>query len=197
MSYEAYGYDELSSLDDSTLTELYLKSGNTVKARQAVSVLISRYLSLVRKRACFFAVGRAEADDLAQEGLLSLFNAVKTFDASRGSKFSSYADVCVTNGIKSAAAKLNRAAGEETAECPEEAASDGSTPENIWVEKEKMYELYKEISALLSKKEWSVFRLYLEGLSYSEISRETDMPLKSVDNAVFRVKKKLKTLLFR
>lgn len=186
--------DELCSLEDNELVEISRSRSNSALGKRAVSTLISRYMRLVRKRAYGFARDYAEPEDLAQEGFLSFLNAVNAFDPNRGAKFSAFADVCVTNGIRSAALKLKKNAGENFDEDPEEKAEDSSSPENIWFEKEKMLGIYDEIEALLSKREWDIFRLYLGGLSYGEISERLDIPLKSVDNAVFRVRKKLRVL---
>ena len=188
-------FNLLDVLDDNEWVRISCDERETKRGRTAVSVLISRYLQLVRKRAYTFSSEYAEPEDLAQEGFLAFLNAVNSFDAERGAKFSSFADVCVTNGIKSAVMKLGRNAGAGFAENIEETAENGSTPENIWVEKEKVFGIYGEIESLLSKREWSIFRLYLGGLSYKEISEKLDIPLKSVDNAVFRVRKKLKMQL--
>lgn len=186
-----YAADGLDALDDSRLVEISRSEANTAVGKRAVSTLISRYLRLVRKRAYGFSRDYAEPEDLAQEGFLSFLNAVNSFDPSRGAKFSAFADVCVTNGIKTAAMKLKKNAGENLAE---ENAEDASSPENIWFEKEKMLGLYDEIESLLSKREWDIFRLYLVGLSYREIGDRLGIPVKSVDNAVFRVRKKLRVL---
>lgn len=188
------GSSEFDSLDDNRLVEISRCRKDTALGRRAVSALISRYLLLVRKRAYGYARDYAEPEDLAQEGLLSFLNAVNSFDPERGAKFSSFADVCVTNGIKSAAVKLKKNAEESLADDLEENAEDGSSPENIWFEKEKMLGIYDEIRSILSKREWDIFRLYLGGLSYREIAVRLDIPLKSVDNAVFRVRKKLRIL---
>ncbi len=193
-NFNSSEFDSLNSLNDNELIAVY-RNDDGVRARQAVSALISRYIRLVRKRACGYAGVHAESDDLAQEGLLAFISAVRSFDPDRGAKFSSYADVCVTNGIRNAAMKLEKNAGESLAENSEGSGSEEASPENMWFEKERMYSLYKEISALLSKKEWSIFKLYVNGSSYKEISEKLDIPLKSVDNAVFRVRKKLKALL--
>lgn len=188
------GSSEFDSLDDNRLVEISRCRKDPALGKRAVSALISRYLLLVRKRAYVYARDYAEPEDLAQEGLLSFLNAVNSFDPERGAKFSSFADVCVTNGIRSAAMKLKKNAGESLADDLEENAEDGSSPENIWFEKEKILGIYDEIESLLSKREWDIFRLYLGGLSYREIAVRLDIPLKSVDNAVFRVRKKLRIL---
>ena len=185
---------EFDSLEDIELVEISRCQANSVIGKRAVSTLISRYMRLVRKKAYGLARDYAEPEDLAQEGFLSFLNAVNSFDPGRGTKFSSFADACVTNGIKSAAVRMRRNAGQGSAGNFEENAEDGSSPENIWFEKEKMLGIYDEIKSLLSNLEWDIFRLYLSGLSYGEISERLDIPLKSVDNAVFRVRKKLRVL---
>lgn len=187
-------FNAFNLLDDNELVRIYRTERDTQRGRNAVSVLISRYLRLVKKKACSFSSGYAETDDLAQEGFLAFLNAVNFFDSERGAKFSSFAEVCVTNGIKSAVARLGKNVGEVLPDDFEEKAEDSSTPEKIWVEKENLFSIYSVIASLLSEKEWSIFKLYLNGLSYKEISEQLDIPLKSVDNAVFRVRKKLKTL---
>ncbi|MBP1560784.1 MAG: sigma-70 family RNA polymerase sigma factor [Oscillospiraceae bacterium] len=190
-------FNKLGGLDDNELVKIAQDESDAKMGRNAMSVLMSRYLRLVRKKAYAFSCENAEPEDLAQEGLLAFMNAVASFDVSRGAKFSSFANVCITNGIRSAVMKLNRNKGEALPEDIGEQAEDVLTPENIWFEKEKISGLYDEIALLLSKKEWSIFRLYLDGLSYNEIASRLDIPCKSVDNAVFRVKKKLRAFLSR
>lgn len=186
-------FNELNFLGDDELVSAFQRGKDTPQGRNAVTVLISRYLNLVRKRANFYS-GGAEFDDLAQEGFLALMRAADSFDTQRGTSFSSFADVCVTNGIRSAVRRLSRSAEESLSEAFDEKAGDSSTPENIWFEKEAAAGMYEKISELLSKKEWSVFRLYIDGASYEEIAESLDIPKKSVDNAVFRIRKKLKAL---
>ncbi len=187
-------FNVLNQMSDDKLVKVYRDERDNKFGRNAVSVLISRYLRLVRKRACFFSSEYADAEDLTQEGFLAFLNAVNSFDTEHGARFSAFADVCVTNGIKSAVIKMKRNSGETCFEVIEDNAEDLSTPESICVEKDKIEGIYNEIASLLSEKEWSIFRLYLAGLSYKEVSEILDVPLKTVDNAVFRVRKKLKTL---
>ncbi len=191
-------FNELNFLDDNELVSLFQGGKDTPQGRNAVTVLISRYLNLVRKKASLYSGGTngvVEFDDLAQEGFLSFIRAADSFDPQRGTVFSAFADVCVTNGIKSAVRRLSRGAEESFSEELGEQAEYSSTPENIWFEKEAAAGMYEKISELLSKKEWNIFKLYLGGASYEEIAESLGIPKKSVDNAVFRIRKKLKALL--
>lgn len=194
MSRKSSEINEFGSLDDNELISI-IQRGQDTRSRNAVTVLISRYLGLVRKKAGAFSCNGAEAEDLAQEGLLAFMRAVSAFEPERGAKFSTFASVCVTNGIRSAVMRLSKGAEESLPENIDEKAEDSVTPENIWFEKETISGLYKEIELLLSEKEWSIFRLYLGGASYGEIAVRLAISEKSVDNAVFRVRKKLKKLL--
>ena len=195
MSRKGSEINEFGSLDDNELISIIQSGQDTKRSRDAITVLISRYLGLVRKKAGAFSCNGAEAEDLAQEGLLAFMRAVSAFEPDRGAKFSAFASVCVTNGIRSAVLRLSKGAEEALPENIDEQAEDSVTPENIWFEKETISGLYKEIELLLSEKEWSIFRLYLGGASYSEIAVRLAISEKSVDNAVFRVRKKLKKLL--
>lgn len=186
-------FNELNFLDDNELVSVFQNGRDTSQGRNALTVLISRYLNLVRKRANSYS-GDAEFDDLAQEGFLAFMRAADSFDTERGTSFSAFADVCVTNGIRSAVKRLSRGTDESLQDNFYEKAGDSSTPENIWFEKEAAAGMYEKISELLSKKEWNIFKLYLGGASYEEIAENLDIPKKSVDNAVFRIRKKLKAL---
>lgn len=186
-------YNELNFLNDNELVAVFQSGRDTPCGRNAVTVLILRYLNLVRKKASLYS-GGAEFDDLAQEGFLAFMRAAEGFDPEKGTSFSAFAEVCVTNGIRSAVRRLSRSAGESLSEELGEQAGDSSTPENIWFEKEAEAGMYEKISELLSKKEWDIFKLYLGGASYEEIAESLDIPKKSVDNAVFRIRKKLKAL---
>lgn len=192
---EAYSSDftQLNLLDDNELVSVFQSGRDTRQGRNAATVLITRYLNLVRKKASLYS-GAAEFDDLAQEGFLAFMRAAEGFDPENGAAFPAFAEVCVTNGIRSAAKRLSRVTDESLQEDIDEKAGDSSTPENIWFEKEAEAGMYEKISELLSKKEWDIFKLYLGGASYEEIAESLDITKKSVDNAVFRIRKKLKAL---
>jgi RNA polymerase sporulation-specific sigma factor len=74
-------------------------------------------------------------------------------------------------------------------------ASEDEIPENIVIEQERISELYSKISSALSRQEWQVFQLFLTGMSYNQIALKSGLSVKTVDNAMQRVRRKLKALL--
>ncbi len=192
----------LNELGDDELIAVIRENNNDKRKGKAISVLISRYLGLIWKKARLFSGNYTDSEDLSQEGLLALLKAISHYNADIGAKFSSFADVCITNRIKSAAVKLGSGTGIPLTDAsgngrdgtPE--PSEGS-PESIWLEKEFTENLYREISVLLTGLEWKIFRLYLESLSYSDIAKRLCISEKAVGNAIYRARRKLKALLSR
>ena len=162
-------------------------------SKKAASVLISRYAKIVRAKAIFMSNTIVDADDLMQEGLLGLLNAIRTYN-NNDAQFSTYSNVCITNKMTTALIKSNRTdipVDQVDANADE---ADHSTPESILIEKEKTMELDFEISSLLSEKEWKIFRLFLRGSTYDQMARQLNISPKTVDNALQRVRRKLKSV---
>ncbi len=170
------------------------------KSEVAFAQLISRYKKIAEIKARKLGVGRSEAEiyDLIDEGIIAVFYAVRTFDESKNVRFSTYADTCITNRMLTTIEKQNRIRTTEATESEEvmlnEQATDTS-PESILLERERFDEVMKRVSEKLSAMELSVFEVYLQTESYKEISQTLNIPVKSVDNAMQRVRKKLKTEL--
>lgn len=177
---ELYSDEELVTL---------AKSGD----RQAVSELISRYICTVEQRAKSFA--NAVPDDLIQEGLMGLLKAVQTFDSSKNAGFYTYATVCVKNRMISAYKKYSVNFDEVSQDEAAEGHDPADIPENILLEKERLDELYDKIYSALSELEWRVFQMYLSGLAYDRIAAKLNTSKKTVDNAMQRVRRKLKSVL--
>lgn len=166
-------------------------------SRAATSILISRYAKLICYKAQARKTNWIESDDLIQEGLMGLFNAIESFDKSQGTKFSTYANVCITNKMTTALIKNNKqeiSRQTDPSLLPNESELNLVTPESILLEKEKLQEILKSISKLLSEKEWMIFRLFLTGSTYEKIAVHLNIPVKSVDNAMQRVRRKLKSV---
>lgn len=186
-------------LSDKELIEVIHNDGGRQgkDSKDAVSVIISRYMKLVLKRAHTYSDNCSDLEDLTQEGLLALCNAIESFDCENGAKFSSFADACVTNRIKTAAQTIAKHKQNDMTVIADEndIADADSSPENICLEKESDIRIKKKIGSVLSPLEAKVFELYLDGRSYREIAEMLGIPEKSADNAVFRIRKKLKMLL--
>ena len=185
-----YSESALSQMSDEEMAEL-CKSDNT-----AFPYLAARFTRLVLTKAYSFALKYSvDSDDMLQEGMLALLKAAETYDRSKGASFATYADVCISNKMRNAAAKHIPETDEISDE--EDYGQPNPTPEDILIEREKMKELYDTISLVLSQKEWEIFRMFLDGCSYSEIASQLKITEKSVDNALMRTRKKLKAALNR
>ena len=172
--------------------ELAVKAKND---RQAAAELLSRYIFSIEARAKNFAM--SFSDDLAQEGFIGLLSAVENYDENRNVKFSTYANVCIRNKMISAFDKQADIVKEESWEAPDEESvhDPDEIPENIVVERERLKEIYDKIISALSEQQWKVFQLFLTGLAYNQIALELNVPQKTVDNAMQRVRRKLKSVL--
>ncbi len=182
--------DEYKNLSDEELVR------GAKNDKKAVSELIVRYLRTVQ-----FLAGRYSADiyeDLVQEGFMGLLKAVNTYRPDENVKFSTYAHVCVKNKIITSLKKNSLINGVEfTDEMIEDLFADEKTksPESIFIENERMDEVYKKITSALSEQEWKVFQLFLTGMAYNQMALNLGVTVKSVDNAMHRVRRKLKSVL--
>lgn len=174
--------------------ELVLKARSG--SADAEEMLILRYMPSVR---CFvrpyFLVG-GDSEDLIQEGMIGVVKAISEFDESRHASFKTFAALCVKNRVYSAIrnskrgknSPLNDYVSFETVLSENVMVSD---PVEDVISRENYVELLKDVSKRLSPLEIKVLDLYLEGMSYSEISDKLSKPPKSIDNAVQRIRKKL------
>lgn len=188
MLQDTDGAEDLYSLPDEALADR-CKADD-----KAAYVLILRYAASIRAKAGVMSNNVLEADDLMQEGLLGLLNAIRTFDPQKGTPFSAYSNVCITNKMKTALFKSNRSAIPVDEADEQLIPADLSDPESILLEKEKSLELDHEIRALLSENEWQIFRLFLQGSTYFQMARQLNISPKTVDNALQRVRRKLKSV---
>ncbi len=160
---------------------------------EAVTVLILRYAGSIWRKAYSMPNQSADADDLAQEGLLGFLNAVSKFSDKYNAKFSTFAEICVLNRMRTILNKnQNNAVPVDELENNEDVLSV-DTPESIFIQKEHLGQLYDEIIKLLSSREWEIFRMFLKGMSYKSIAKQKNISVKSVDNAMQRIRRKLKS----
>ncbi len=166
----------------------------------ALDALILRYTSYVRSfTRPYFLVG-GDSEDLIQEGMIGVVRAISEFDSLKDVSFRTFAMSCIRNRVYSAIrnsmrgknSPLNDYVSFETL-FPDEGNLAGAIPdpaEDV-ISREAYSELLKDVLKQLSKLEREVLELYLEGLSYIEISEKLSKKQKSVDNAVQRIRRKL------
>ncbi len=182
--------DNLSSLLDD------VKSAKPLSFDAVYSLYLPLMQSAVAKCMKAYGTPEDEHDDLFQEAAIALYKAALSFDTGKGTSFGLYAKICIQHRITSFIRGNKKSAFTETVPYEfycDEGAID--TPESLFINKESIGELNKKIDSTLTEFESSVFRLYLEDLSYDDIARALSVPKKSVDNAIGRIKAKLRKLL--
>ncbi len=130
-------------------------------------------------------------DDIMQEATLAFYSAACAYDTNSPVTFGLYAKICIRNKLIS----MLRASSTKKKEKNRGVENVSQDPVDRLLEKEKSQQLGKKIESALSGFELSVFRLYLEKKSYAEIAEELGRSVKSVDNAIFRIKTKLKRFM--
>ena len=177
-----------------------------------IEVVLEEYKEVVRAKAGLYFMLGAEKDDLIQEGMIGLVKAYNTYDASKGASFSTFAELCIKrqliNAVKASARKknapLNLSVSFDTPVGTEEdsptigevlAAGYDSDPEDQVIFKELMELLVDPEKSFFSVLEQSVLELLLQGKNYIEIADILGKTPKQIDNAIQRIRKKIKSLL--
>ncbi len=200
----------LTDLADDVLAARY-QAGD----RAALEVLIDRYRRFARaKSRGYFLVG-GDADDIEQEALIGLYKAARDFRPEHLASFRAFAELCITRQIITAIKMANRQkhqplnqyvsisgvrGGDDPGERTVEdllVAHHGADPADQVVSGERMSAMRDSMAEVLSGLEVDVLRLFVEGRSYQEIGEQLGRHVKSIDNALQRVKRKLDTHLQR
>lgn len=174
----------------------------------ALEFLINKYKNFVKGKArTYFLIG-ADRDDIVQEGMIGLFKAIRDYDKAKLASFRSFAEICITRqiitAIKTATRQkhiplnsyisLNKPVFEQESDRTLMDILEGTKdpdPLEVFIGREEILNMEFQIGEMLSALEWKVLRRYVEGKSYQEISEEIHRDVKSIDNALQRVKKKL------
>ena len=178
----------------------------------ALEYLLNKYKNFVRTKArSYFLIG-ADHEDIVQEGMIGLYKAIRDFKSEKLTSFRAFAELCVTRqiitAIKTATRQkhiplnsyvsLNKPIYDEESDrtlldvISEEVPSD---PEAMLIDREDLSFIEGRIGEMLSDLEKQVLVLYMEGKSYVEISKTMGRHVKSVDNALQRIKRKLQKYL--
>lgn len=160
---------------------------------QAMAVLVSRMLSDVTYQASRINSSSVERDDLVQEGMLGLISAARRYKPNENATFRTFANVCIRNRMQSALRSGNDKKVYVSLDETLLIRDPSKTPEEKFDDEEDLSRIKILIRERLSKLESDVMTLWLEGDSYEEISNKLNISQKSVDNALQRIRKKLKT----
>ncbi|GAB2568300.1 RNA polymerase sporulation sigma factor SigH [Gracilibacillus alcaliphilus] len=194
-------------LEDQELV-LLVQAGDT----QALDFLINKYKMFVHaKTKTYFLVG-ADHEDITQEGMIGLYKAIRDFQVDKPSSFRAFAELCITRQIITAIKTATRQKhmplnsyisldkpiyeeGSERTLMDVLEATIAMDPQELLVNRERYGDMESKLAEVLSGLEKEVLLLYLEGRTYQEISVELNRHVKSIDNALQRVKKKLEKYL--
>ncbi len=199
-----YTTNQYHNLADEQIVSL-IKQGD----EKALSYLLEKYKNLVNiKVGKYFIIG-AEREDIVQEGMIGLFKAIKNFDAEKQNAFKSFANICIERqlitAIKSSNRQkhmplnsylsLNTAAYDNNEEDSVELIDTFDSrmiedPLETVMKKEYYTEVENAVNKSLSKFEKQVLERFMKGESYITIAQKLDSPVKSVDNAIQRIRKK-------
>jgi RNA polymerase sporulation-specific sigma factor len=180
----------------------------------ALDQLLTRYKNIARMKArSYFLIG-ADREDIVQEGMIGLYKAIRDFQAGRQSSFRAFAQLCITRqiitAIKTATrdkhiplnsyVSLNRSTGEGGD--PDRVLADvlsarAADPVEVVISSEELRTMQSSFSEILSRLEANVLSLYLQGKSYQEIAASLERHVKSIDNALQRIKRKIEAHMER
>ena len=206
MSYETETvaeFERFSSLSDEEIVDIYQRENNHF----ATDYIVQRYKNFVRSKARSYFLMGADKEDIIQEGMIGLYKATRDYNRDREVSFKSFAELCITRQIISAIKgasrqkhiplnsyiSLNKPAYDDSERTLIEILETEKNldPEEVVINREQ-YALIKEVmEAVLSPLEWDVLRGYMDAKSYQEMAEEHHRSIKSIDNALQRVKKKM------
>ncbi|MCL1862096.1 MAG: RNA polymerase sporulation sigma factor SigH [Defluviitaleaceae bacterium] len=175
--------------------------------KHALDVLLNRYKNLARAKAKAYYVVGGDPEDLIQEGMIGLYKAVLDFDAEKNNNFASFASLCIVRQLQTAIKvagrqkhiPLNESLSLDNIELgesymdklPDPAIND---PEALFLGRESLHDAKAFIKKSLSTLEYNVLTLHMDGKTHAEIAATLEKSLKSIDNALQRIRKKLHPL---
>ena len=201
-------YEKLESMSDEDIATFCREQESSM----ALEYLINKYRNFVRAKArSYFLIG-ADREDIIQEGMIGLYKAVRDFRSDKLASFRAFAELCITRqiitAIKTATRQkhiplnsyisLNKPIYDEESDrtlLDILSGSRVSDPEELIISREEFSDIEEKMGEILSDLEWKVLMAYLDGKSYQEIAVDLKRHVKSIDNALQRVKRKLERYL--
>lgn len=195
--------------DYKTMTdETLIKLAQTKEDDAAIDFIVNKYKNFVRAKARSYFLMGADYEDIIQEGMIGLYKAIRDFRPEKQASFRGFAEICIVRqmitAVKAATRQkhmplnsyvsLNKPIYTEESErtlmdmLSERAITD---PEELLISQEQFKDTEVMMGKMLSNLEWEVLLAYLDGKPYQTIAEETGRSIKSIDNALQRVKRKL------
>lgn len=183
------------------------------KENYALDFLMNKYKLLVEKKAKSYFLMGASKEDIIQEGMIGLFKAIRDYNPNKEASFFSFADLCITRQMITAVkastrqkhmplnsyVSLNKPSYQDDEDRPDLIDSVPGervvNPEDVLIGRENLHIIEHEMIQKLSKFEKKVLQLYIDGLNYTEIAKHMERPVKSIDNALQRIKKKVEKII--
>ena len=187
--------------DYDTCTDEELIARLRAGEREITDYLIDKYKSLVRTRARALYLVGGDHEDLIQEGMLGLFKAVRDYKPEKEASFATFAGLCIDRQMYSAVASSQRQKHQplnsfvslsEPVSEQELRLVDEETPEEIMISRENVIGMHERIKERLSKFEYQVLELYLKGYDYTQIAEKLGKQAKAIDNALQRIRSKVR-----
>lgn len=178
----------------------------------ALEYLINKYKNFVRARASSYYLMGGDKEDIMQEGMIGLYKAIKDYDEKRPSSFICFADTCIRRQIITAIKKATRLKhmplnsyislnkpiyeGQSNRTLMDTiAALENVDPEYLMISRECLQIMELRLKSVLSELEKNALMSYAEGMTYQEIANDLNRQVKSIDNALQRVKRKMEAFL--
>jgi RNA polymerase sporulation-specific sigma factor len=194
---------DLDAATDEDLVELYRQGQEA-----AVEALLHRYRNFARLKARSYFLAGADKDDIVQEGMIGLYKAIRDFDAGMETAFRAFAEVCITRQIITAVKTATRqkhiplntyvsltkplaAEGEGDFVLQDVIGAEAPDPADLVISHDELRSMKLAFSEILSDFEAEVLHMYVEGKSYQEIGAHLNRHVKSIDNAIQRIKRKV------
>ena len=174
-----------------------LRSGE----KEITDYLVDKYKNLVRAKARALYLAGGDHEDLIQEGMLGLFKAVRDYRPEKEASFATFAGLCIDRQMYSAVISSQRQKHQplnsfvslsEPVSEQELRLIDEETPEQILIHQENLKNMKEKIHERLSDLENEVLDLYLKGYDYTQIAEQMNRPPKAIDNALQRVRSKVR-----
>ena len=198
-------YAQFEGMTDEAVIELANSTHNVL----AQEYLLYKYRGFVRGKArTYFLIG-AEREDIIQEGMIGLYKAIRDFKPEKHASFRAFAELCVTRQIITAVktatrqkhiplnsyVSLNKPIYEEDSDRTlmdvVSGTNKAANPEDVVILREEFANIENKMNHILSDLEWEVFMSYLDGKTYQETAARLHRHIKSIDNALQRVKRKV------